>query len=67
MLGITTQSVEPNEKSRFVRVSAGWALTRGHRVLPQPKNVDVDTNMMIRTATSFLYLELKVVGPRWLA
>lgn len=31
----------------------------------KPKNVDVDTNMMIRTATHSYILELKVVATDW--
>src|SRR5207342_1503672 len=54
-LGITTQiELSPSEQildysSGF---SSGWEMTRRDNVFYlKPKNVDVDTNMMVRTAT----------------
>lgn len=68
-LGITTQiELSPNEKildysSGF---SSGWELNRRDNVFYiKPKNVDVDTNLMIRTATHSYIFELKVVATDW--
>jgi len=70
-LGITTQiELSPNEKilDFSTGFSAGWELTRRDNVFYlKPKNVDVDTNMMIRTATHSYILELKVVATDWTA
>jgi type IV secretion system protein VirB9 len=68
-LGITTQI----ELSPFEQVldystgfSSGWELTRRDNVFYlKPRNVDVDTNMMIRTATNAYIFELKVVATDW--
>ncbi|MDW7707948.1 TrbG/VirB9 family P-type conjugative transfer protein [Xanthomonas euvesicatoria] len=68
-LGITTQiELSPNEKilDYSTGFSGGWELTRLENVFYlKPKNVDVDTNMMIRTATHSYILELKVVATDW--
>ncbi|MFC4765244.1 TrbG/VirB9 family P-type conjugative transfer protein [Dyella koreensis] len=70
-LGITTQiELSPNEKilDYSTGFSGGWDLTRRENVFYlKPKNVDVDTNMMIRTATHSYILELKVVATDWKA
>jgi type IV secretion system protein VirB9 len=68
-LGITTQiELSPNEKilDYSTGFSNGWDLTRRENVFYlKPKNVDVDTNMMIRTATHSDIIELKVVATDW--
>jgi len=68
-LGITTQiELSPNEKilDYSTGFSTGWELTRRDNVFyVKPKNVDVDTNMMIRTATHSYIFELKVVATDW--
>ena len=68
-LGITTQiELSPNEKilDYSTGFSSGWDLTRRDNVFYlKPKNVDVDTNMMIRTATHSYIFELKVVATDW--
>lgn len=70
-LGITTQiELSPNEKilDFSTGFSAGWDLTRRENVFYlKPKNVDVDTNMVIRTATHSYIFELKVVATDWVA
>jgi type IV secretion system protein VirB9 len=68
-LGITTQiELNPNEKilDYSTGFSNGWDLSRRENVFYiKPKNVDVDTNLMIRTATHSYILELKVVASDW--
>lgn len=68
-LGITTQvELSPSEKilDYSTGFSSGWEMTRRENVFYlKPKNVDVDTNMMIRTATHSYILELKVVATDW--
>jgi len=68
-LGITTQiELSPNEKilDFSTGFSSGWELTRRENVFyVKPKNVDVDTNMMVRTATHSYVFELKVVATDW--
>ncbi|MDR6673594.1 TrbG/VirB9 family P-type conjugative transfer protein [Xanthomonas sp. 1678] len=68
-LGITTQvELSPNEKilDYSTGFTTGWELSRRENVFYlKPKNVDVDTNMMIRTATHSYILELKVVATDW--
>jgi len=70
-LGITTQiELSPNEQIRDYSTgfSSGWELTRRDNVFYlKPKNVDVDTNMMVRTATHSYIFELKVVATDWKA
>lgn len=68
-LGIATQiELSPSEKilDYSTGFSTGWDLTRRDNVFyVKPKNVDVDTNMMIRTATHSYIFELKVVATDW--
>ncbi|MBS0452135.1 MAG: TrbG/VirB9 family P-type conjugative transfer protein [Proteobacteria bacterium] len=68
-LGITTQiELSPEEKilDFSTGFSSGWDLSRRDNVFYlKPKNVDVDTNMMIRTATHSYMFELKVVATDW--
>jgi type IV secretion system protein VirB9 len=68
-LGITTQiELSPNEKvlDYSTGFSGGWDLTRRENVFyVKPRNVDVDTNMMVRTATHSYIFELKVVATNW--
>lgn len=68
-LGITTQiELSPNEKilDYSTGFSTGWELTRRDNVFYlKPRNVDVDTNMMIRTETHSYVFELKVVATDW--
>ncbi|AND70701.1 hypothetical protein ATSB10_32470 [Dyella thiooxydans] len=68
-LGITTQiELSPSEKilDYSTGFSSGWELTRRDNVFYlKPKNVDVDTNMMVRTATHSYIFELKVVATDW--
>ncbi|HEY9130132.1 MAG TPA: TrbG/VirB9 family P-type conjugative transfer protein [Dyella sp.] len=70
-LGITTQiELSPYEKilDYSTGFTNGWELTRRENVFYlKPKNVDVDTNMMIRTATHSYIFELKVVATDWKA
>lgn len=70
-LGITTQiELSPNEKilDYSTGFSSGWELTRRDNVFYlKPKNVDVDTNMMVRTETNSYIFELKVVATDWTA
>ncbi|WP_369937751.1 TrbG/VirB9 family P-type conjugative transfer protein [Xanthomonas tesorieronis] len=68
-LGITTQiELNPNEKilDYSTGFTSGWELTRRDNVFYlKPKNVDVDTNMMVRTETHSYIFELKVVATDW--
>lgn len=68
-LGITTQiELSPQEKilDYSTGFSSGWELTRRDNVFYlKPKNVDVDTNMVIRTETHSYIFELKVVATDW--
>lgn len=68
-LGITTQiELSPDEKilDYSTGFSSGWDLSRRDNVFYlKPKNVDVDTNMMIRTAINSYIFELKVVATDW--
>lgn len=70
-LGITTQiELSPNEQilDYSTGFSNGWDLTRRDNVFYlKPKNVDVDTNLLIRTATHSYIFELKVVATDWRA
>src|SRR5690242_17527454 len=70
-LGISTQiELSPNEQilDYSTGFSSGWELTRRDNVFYlKPKNVDVDTNMMVRTATHSYIFELKVVATDWKA
>ncbi len=68
-LGITTQvELSPYEEvlDYSTGFSSGWELTRRDNVFYlKPKNVDVDTNMVIRTAMHTYIFELKVVATDW--
>ncbi|KRB04458.1 MULTISPECIES: TrbG/VirB9 family P-type conjugative transfer protein [Lysobacter] len=68
-LGITTQiELSPSENilDYSTGFSSGWDMSRRDNVFYiKPKNVDVDTNMMIRTTTHSYILELKVVATDW--
>ena len=68
-LGITTQiELSPEEKilDFSTGFSSGWDLSRRDNVFYlKPKNVDVDTNMMVRTATHSYIFELKVAATDW--
>lgn len=70
-LGITTQiELSPSENilDYSTGFSSGWELNRRDNVFYlKPKNVDVDTNMMVRTATHSYLFELKVVATDWTA
>jgi len=70
-LGITTQiELSPNEQvlDYSTGFSGGWDLSRRENVFYlKPRNVDVDTNLMIRTATHSYVFELKVVATDWTA
>jgi type IV secretion system protein VirB9 len=70
-LGITTQiELSPSEEvlDYSTGFSSGWDLTRRENIFYiKPKNSDVDTNMMIRTATHSYIFELKVVASDWTA
>lgn len=68
-LGITTQiALDPDEAVTDFSTgfSSGWELTRRDNVFYlKPKNVDVDTNLVIRTATHSYLFELRVVSTHW--
>lgn len=70
-LGITTQiELNPNEEvvDYSTGFSSGWDLTRRDNVFYlKPKNVDVDTNMVIRTRSHSYIFELRVVATDWKA
>ena len=70
-LGITTQiELSPHEQvldysSGF---SGGWDISRRDNVFyVKPRNVDVDTNLLVRTAAHSYIFELKVVSSDWRA
>jgi type IV secretion system protein VirB9 len=68
-LGITTQiELSPYEKviDYSTGFSNGWDLDRRDNVFYlKPKNVDVDTNLLVRTQTHSYIFELKVVATDW--
>lgn len=68
-LGLATQiELSPSEQvlDYSTGFSSGWELTRRENVFYlKPKNLDVDTNLMIRTATNSYIFELKVVATDW--
>ena len=70
-MGITTQiELSPEERilDYSTGFSSGWDLTRrGNVFYLKPKNVDVDTNMLVRTETHAYIFELKVVATDWVA
>lgn len=70
-LGITTQ-IELSPSEHVVDFSTGfsngWDLSRRDNVFYlKPKNVDVDTNLVIRTQTHSYIFELRVVATDWKA
>ncbi|HEY4581260.1 MAG TPA: TrbG/VirB9 family P-type conjugative transfer protein [Lysobacter sp.] len=70
-LGITTQiELSPSENviDYSTGFSSGWDISRRDNVFyVKPKNVDVDTNLLIRTETHSYILELRVVASDWRA
>lgn len=68
-LGITTQIVligDDEVEDYSVGFSGGWDVSRRGNVLyVRPRNVDVDTNMIVRTRTRTYIIELKVVASNW--
>ncbi len=70
-LGITTQielSPDENVIDYSAGFSSGWELTRRDNVFYlKPKNVDVDTNLLVRTETHSYIFELRVVSTDWTA
>lgn len=68
-LGITTQiELGDNEKvlDYSTGFSSGWELSRrGNVFYLKPNNVDVDTNMLVRTDKREYVFELKVVATDW--
>jgi type IV secretion system protein VirB9 len=70
-LGITTQiELSPDEHVMDFSTgfSSGWELTRRDNVFYlKPKNVDVDTDLVIRTETHSYIFELRVVATDWKA
>lgn len=68
-LGITTQlELDPNDEilDYSTGFSSGWELNRrGNVFYLKPRNVDVDTNMLVRTAKRSYLFELKVVATDW--
>lgn len=70
-MGISTQiELSPEERilDYSTGFSSGWDLTRrGNVFYLKPKNVDVDTNMLVRTETHAYIFELKVVATDWVA
>jgi len=70
-LGITTQiELSPSETviDYSTGFSNGWDISRRDNVFyVKPKNVDVDTNLLIRTETHSYILELRVVASEWRA
>lgn len=70
-LGITTQiELSPDEKvvDYSTGFSNGWELTRRDNVFYlKPKNVDVDTNLVVRTEAHTYIFELRVVATNWRA
>lgn len=70
-LGITTQiELSPDETvvDYSTGFSSGWELTRRDNVFYlKPKNVDVDTNLVVRTETHSYIFELRVVATDWKA
>jgi len=68
-LGITTQiELSPHEEilDYSTGFSGGWELSRRENVFYlKPKNIDVDTNLLVRTAMHSYIFELKVVATDW--
>lgn len=70
-LGITTAvELSPSENvlDYSLGFSSGWDVSRRDNVFYiRPKNIDVDTNMMVRTESNAYIFELKVVATDWQA
>ncbi|MFC3131073.1 TrbG/VirB9 family P-type conjugative transfer protein [Coralloluteibacterium stylophorae] len=70
-LGITTQiELSPHEEilDYSTGFSSGWDISRRENVFYlKPKNVDVDTNLLVRTAAHSYIFELEVVATDWRA
>jgi type IV secretion system protein VirB9 len=70
-LGIATQielSPDENIVDYSTGFSNGWDISRRDNVFyVKPKNVDVDTNLLIRTETHSYIIELRVVATAWKA
>ena len=70
-LGITTQiELSPHEEilDFSTGFSGGWDISRRENVFYlKPRNVDVDTNLLVRTAAHSYIFELKVVATNWRA
>ena len=70
-LGITTQielGASENVIDFSTGFSSGWDLTRRDNVFYlKPRNVDVDTNLVVRTETHSYIFELRVVATDWTA
>jgi type IV secretion system protein VirB9 len=68
-LGIATQiELDPAEEilDYSTGFSSGWDLTRrGNVFYLRPRDVDVDTNMLVRTHSHAYIFELKVVASDW--
>lgn len=68
-LGLTTAIVlNPSERilDYSTGFSNGWFISRRDNVFYlRPRNVDVDTNMMVRTETHAYMFELRVVATDW--
>ncbi len=70
-LGITTQielAADEEILDYSTGFSSGWDLDRrGNVFYLKPKNIDVDTNMMVRSTGRSYIFELKVVATDWTA
>ncbi len=68
-LGITTQIVlvgDDEVEDYSIGFSGGWDVSRRGQVLyVRPKNVDVDTNLIVRTRARTYIMDLKVVASNW--
>ena len=68
-LGITTQielSAHEDILDYSSGFSGGWEISRRDNVFyVKPRNVDVDTNLLVRTAAHAYIFELKVVATDW--
>ena len=68
-LGITTQIAlvaDEAVEDYSVGFSGGWDVSRRGNVLyVRPKNVDVDTNLIVRTQSRTYIIDLKVVSSNW--
>lgn len=68
-LGITTQ-IELSAHEQILDYSSGfsggWEISRRDNVFyVKPKNIDVDTNLLVRTAAHAYIFEMKVVASDW--